>query len=140
MGDKENTVNIRIDVLNRFYSNVENFDPTMLGGLEIFEGTALKNLRENPYASFLYVGISVTPGGMQCVSPQNPVGIQYVSFQVNGNVEILGKDNLYYRYLLASRKLFEFDKFHLYQPDYPFGYLIRVLEVRDKSPWSRSPR
>jgi len=71
---------------------------------------------------------------------QNRDGIQYVSFQVNGEVEILGKDSPCYRYLLASRKLFEFDRFHLYQPDYPFGYLIRVKEVKDKSPWSRGPR
>lgn len=134
------SLNKRIDVVNRLYSNVENFDPTMLGGLEIFEGTALKNLRENPYASFLYVGMLANPEGAQCVSPQNPVGIQYVSFQVNGKVDILTKDNQYYKFLLTARKLFEFDKFHLYQPDYPFGYLIKVIEVKDKSPWPRGKR
>jgi hypothetical protein len=65
--------------------------------------------------------------------------IQYISFQVNSTVTILEKEDPYYRFLLASRKLFEFDKFHLYQPDYPFGYLIKVAEVIDKSPWSRKP-
>ena len=117
----------RVEAMNRLYGHHGNFDPTVLGGLEIFEGKALENLRENPQVSLLYVGMS-----------HNEHGMQYTSFQVNGTVEILGKDNPHYRFLLASRKLFEFDKFHLFQPDYPFGYLIRVTEVRDKSPWSRS--
>ncbi len=117
----------RVAAINRLYGDKENFDPAVLGGLEIFEGKAFDNLKGNPYASLLYIGMAHTPAGMQ-----------YISFQVNGKVEILGKEDPYYRFLLASRKLFEFERFHLYQPDYPFGYLIRVLEVRDKSPWSRS--
>lgn len=119
----------RLGAVTKLYSNPENFDPCMLGGLEIFEGSAFANLRENPRASLLYVGMSQTAGRME-----------YISFQINGNVEILQKDNSYYRYLLASRKLFEFDSFHIYQPDYPFGYLIRVSEVKDKSPWSRAQK
>jgi len=136
----QESFNGRIDAMNRLYGDMQNFDPTMLGGLEIFEGKAFENLRGNPYASLLYVGMAYNPpspplekggkGGFETV--------QYTSFQVNGKVEILGKDSPYYRFLLAARKLFEFDRFHLYQPDYPFGYLIRVLEVKDKSPWSRS--
>jgi hypothetical protein len=117
----------RVEAANRLYGDVQNFDPALLGGLEIFEGKALENLRENPQASLLYVGMAHTEKGMQ-----------YTSFQVNGKVEILEKHSPYYRFLLASRKLFEFDRFHLYQPDYPFGYLIRTVEVRDKSPWSRN--
>jgi hypothetical protein len=116
----------RIEVMRRLYSSPDNFDPTLLGGLEIFEGKAFNNIKENPYASLLYTGMSDTEGGLK-----------YISFQINGRVEIIDKDDPYYRYLLASRRLFEFERFHLYQPDYPFGYLIRVLEVRDKSPWSR---
>ncbi|MEK6673473.1 MAG: pyridoxamine 5'-phosphate oxidase family protein [Nitrospirota bacterium] len=116
----------RVEAMIRLYGTIENLDPTMLGGIEIFEGRTFENLRENPYASLLYMGMKHTQGGME-----------YISFQVNGKVEILEKENLYYKFLLASRKLFEFDKFHLYQPNYPFGYLIKVLEVRDKSPWSR---
>ncbi len=68
-----------------------------------------------------------------------PDGIEYLSFQVNSKVTILEKGDSYYRFLLASRKLFEFEKFHLYQPDYPFGYLFQVVDVIDKSPWSRKP-
>lgn len=116
----------RVEALLRLYSDQENFDPTILGGLEIFNGKAFENLRGNPFASLLYVGMNHTPDGMK-----------YVSFQVNSRVIILEKGDPYYRFLLASRKLFEFEKFHLYQPDYPFGYLFHVVEVIDKSPWSR---
>jgi hypothetical protein len=120
------SLSMRVEAVTRLYGQIDNFDPTVLGGLEIFEGRAFENMKENPRASLLYVGMTYSPEGMQ-----------YISFQVNGNVEILGKDSPYYRFLLASRKLFEFDKFHLFQPDYPYGYLMRVSEVRDKSPWSR---
>jgi len=122
----EESLVMRIDAVAKLYGEVGHFDSTVLGGLEIFEGSAIKNVRENPQASLLYVGMTSSEEGMQ-----------YISFQVNGKVEILEKDNPYYRFLLASRKLFEFDKFHIFQPDYPFGYLIRVREVKDKSPWSR---
>ncbi len=114
----------RTKAIDRLYGRMGDFDRTMLGGLEIFKGKAYENLRENPYASLLFVGMSPTSQG-----------VQYISFQINGNVEILEKDNIYYRFLLASRKLFDFDKFHLHQSDYPWGYLIKVVEVRDKSPW-----
>ena len=60
-------------------------------------------MRENPHASLLYVGMAYGREGMQ-----------YISFQVNGTVEVLEKDSSHYRFLLASRKLFEFDKKFLY--------------------------
>jgi hypothetical protein len=120
------SMHIRLKAISTLYSDIENFDPTVLGGLEIFGGKALENLRKNPSASLLYVGMTHAQDR-----------IQYISFQVNSTVTILEKEDPYYGFLLASRKLFEFDKFHLYQPDYPFGYLIKVAEVIDKSPWSR---
>jgi hypothetical protein len=123
------SLHTRVEAVTRLYGRIDNFDPTVLGGLEIFEGKALENMKENPHASLLYVGMAYDADGMN-----------YISFQVNGKVEILERDSLYYRFLLASRKLFEFDTFHLFQPDYPFGYLIRVMEVRNKSPWSRASR
>ncbi len=118
---------IRVNALFKLYSDTENFDPTKLGGLEIFEGKTLANLRKNPKASLLYAGIKEEEGR-----------VGYISFQVNASVEIVNKDNEYYKFLLLGRKLFEFDKFHLYQPDYPYGYIFKVEEVRDKSPWSRA--
>jgi hypothetical protein len=117
----------RLGAINKLYGSIDNFDSTMLGGLEIFTGKAFENMKENQKASLLYIGMSHSPEGMK-----------YISFQVNGNVEILEKGDPYYRFLLASRKLFEFDKFHLFQSDYPYGYLIRIVEIRDKSPWSKS--
>jgi len=116
----------RLEAMKKLYRDENNFNPAVLGGLEIFGGKALDNLRKNPFASLLYVGMTHTPEG-----------IQYISFQVNSEVVILEKDDPLYRFLLAARKLFEFDKFHLYQPDYPFGYLFRIVEVLDKSPWSK---
>ncbi len=121
------SLNKRMEAVKILYGDMENLDPTMLGGLEIFEGRAFENMQINPHTSLLYMGMSEAEQGMQ-----------YISFQINGEVEILSNDHPYYRYLLASRKLFEFEKFHLYQPDYPFGYLVKVAEVRDKSPWSKS--
>lgn len=125
----------RIEVMERLYSEIENFDPTLLGGLEIFEGTAFRNMKDNSMASLLYTGVAVDHDNVKTVGPQRPVAVEYISFQVNGRVEILEKDNLYYRYLFSARRLFEFDRFHIYQPDYPSGYLIKVVEVKDKSPW-----
>ncbi|MEK6672345.1 MAG: hypothetical protein AABY42_02580 [Nitrospirota bacterium] len=117
----------RIEAMHKLYGYAGHFDPALLGGLEIFGGKTLGNLRENPSASLLYAGMMHTAETMQ-----------YISFQVNGEVEILDRENPYYRFLLASRKLFEFDRFHIYQPDYPWGYLIKVIEARDKSPWSKN--
>jgi hypothetical protein len=122
------SMNKRLTAMSKLYGNVDNFDPALLGGLEIFGGKAFDNLRRSPYASLLYVGMTHTAES-----------IQYISFQVNWKVTILEKGNPYYSFLLASRKLFEFEKFHLYQPDYPFGYLFQVVDVIDKSPWSRKP-
>lgn len=117
----------RMEASKKLYSDINHFEPSLLGGLEIFEGSALENLKQNPNASLLYVGMMNTENAMK-----------YISFQVNGEVELIDKENPYYKYLLSSRKLFEFDKFHLYQSDYPLGYLIKVKEVRDKSPFTRS--
>ena len=116
----------RIETSARLYSDIGHFDPTVLGGLEIFVGKTATNMRENPRVSLLYSGMKRASEGMK-----------YISFQVNGTTRILEKDDPYYRFLLASRKLFEFEKFHLFQADYPFGYLVRVEEVLDKSPFPK---
>ena len=119
----------RADVLFKLYSDVGNFNPSMLGGLEIFGGRTLENIKRNKRASILFAGLKEEEGK-----------VRYVSFQINARVEVVGEDDKRYRFLLLARKLFEFDRFHLYQPDYPFGYIFRVEEVLDKSPWSRSEK
>ena len=113
----------RSQALAELYSDSQNFDPTLLGGLEIFEGRTLKNLGNDNRVSLLFTGMIPDPQRMS-----------YLSFQVNGRAEILDKEHSYYRFLLAARKLFEFNNFHLPQMDYPFGYLIHVHQVLDKSP------
>ena len=119
----------RASVLFELYSDVGNFDPSLLGGLEIFGGRTLENIRKNRKASILFAGLREEGGR-----------VSYISFQINARVEIVDEEDRRYRFLLLARKLFEFDRFHLYQPDYPFGYIFKVEEVVDKSPWSRSKR
>lgn len=119
----------RIAANKNLYSDINHFESSLLGGLEIFEGKAFENLKKNPFTSLLYIGMNHTSHG-----------IEYISFQVNGEVEIIDVNNHYYKFLLSSRKLFEFDKFHLYQRNYPAGYLIKVKEVRDKSPFTRKDK
>ncbi len=114
----------RVDALLTLYQDIDHFNPALLGGLEIFLGNAFNNLKKNPHASLLFSGMTDTTERFQ-----------YISFQINGVVELLPKNDSYYRFLLASRKLFEFERFHLPQKDYPWAYLIRVQELRDKSPW-----
>lgn len=139
-GEWMESLSKRIEAMERLYHDINNFDSSLLGGLEIFEGTAFKNMKENSRVSLLFMGVSNDPEAVKTIDPKRPVAMEYISFQVNGMVEILGKDNIYYRYLIAARKLFEFDRFHIYQPDYPYGYLIKVIEVKDKSPWPRSQK
>jgi hypothetical protein len=91
--------------------------------LEIFGRATFRNISADPRASLLYFGL--TASGPRA---------DYISCQLNGRVDVLSPDNENYRFLLAARNLFEFDKFHLPQPDYPWAYLFRVEEVRDKSP------
>jgi hypothetical protein len=122
----EQSLPLRIDTLLALYQDINHFDPDLLGGLEIFEGNAFSNLKKNSQTSLLYSGTTDTSGRFQ-----------YISFQINGTVELLPKDDPYYRFLLASRRLFEFEHFHLPQKNYPWGYLIRIQEVKDKSPWIR---
>lgn len=121
------TLSERVEVLFSLYSDVDNFDPSLLGGLEIFGGRTLENIRRNGKAVILYAGLKEERGR-----------VKYISFQVNASVEMVRGDDPRYRFLLLARKLFEFDRFHLYQPDYPFGYIFKVEEVWDKSPWSRA--
>jgi hypothetical protein len=117
----------RREVLRSIYRDPAHFDPSLLGGLEIFEGRTLSNLRANPLVSLLFLGML-----------PRPERVEYLSFQVNGEVKTVGREDPRYRYLLAARRLFEFDRFHLPQDDYPLGYVIRVDEVLDKSPFIRN--
>lgn len=111
----------RAQSAREFYSKPEFFNPFILGGLEIFEGKTPKNLMANPIASILYTG----------EAPKFP------SYQLNGIIEFVEPKNQYYEFLLAARELFAFDDFHIKQKSYPYGYIFHVVEVRNKTPFSR---
>lgn len=111
----------RVKQAERFYKNPNNFNPYILGGLEIFEGQTPKNLMKNPVASLLYTG----------EAPKFP------SYQLNGIIEFVKPKNPYYEFLLAARELFAFDHFHVMQRSYPYGYLFHVVEVKNKTPVTR---
>jgi hypothetical protein len=117
----------RIDTLRRLYADVRHFDPRFLGGLEIFEGRTLHNLKSNPSASLLFMGMLPRPGR-----------VSYISFQVNAEAEILTSVDPRHRFLLAARRLFEYDRFHLPQIEYHKAYIFRVIEVLDKSPFIKT--
>jgi hypothetical protein len=111
----------RVNAMSQFYSNKEEIDTTLLGGLEIFEGKTAKNVRSNPLVSLLYTG-------------KPP---QYPSFQFNCIAEILPPEDLRFQFLLAARELFAFDAFHITQSRYPFGYAFHIVEILEKTPYPR---
>ncbi len=111
----------RVREAREFYSKPELFDPYILGGLEIFEGTTPKNLMANPIASLLYTG-------------EAP---KFLSYQLNGVIEFVEPKNPYYEFLLAARELFAFDNFHVTQKSYPYGYIFHVVGVTNKTPFPR---
>lgn len=117
----EESLDQRLAVVKALYANVAQLDASILGGLEIFEGQTLRNLRQNPLASLLYTG-------------QAP---RYPSYQLNGVVRLVGEGDPSYRFLLAGRELFARDPFHVHQIHYPWGYLFYVVETRDKTPYPR---
>ncbi len=115
------TLSLRVEAVRTFYSNLENFDRGILGGLEIFEGRTTQNLKNYPLASILYIG----------EAPKFP------SYQFNGVVVFVDSENPYFRFLRAARELFAFDSFHIPQIRYPYGFLFHVVEILDKTPFPR---
>ena len=116
------TLDERVRTLLSFYQEVDNFDDSRLGGLEIFEGTTYENLRSDSRASLLFSGEA--PG--------------FLSYQIDGTVEFVEKGDPYYEFLLSARGLFANDRFHVPQTYYPHGFIINVRSVKDKRPTTRS--
>ncbi len=114
---------LRVNTARQFYNNPEHADWRRLGLLEIFEGSTLKNLRENPYASVLWTGNS-------------PV---FVSYQVDCLVEIITPEDARYRFAWAMRRLFEYEPFHVVQTMYPYAYCFWVTGFKNKTPKRRYP-
>lgn len=117
------TRNLRVSTAREFYAHPEHIDWRRLGLLEIFEGSTLRNLSENPVASVLWTGNS-------------PV---FVSYQVDCIVEIITPEDPRYRFAWAMRRLFEYEPFHVVQTMYPYSYCFWVHDFKDKTPKRRYP-
>lgn len=119
----DETRDLRVSTAREFYANPDHIDWRRLGLLEIFEGSTLRNLRENPFASVLWTGNS-------------PV---FVSFQVDCVVEIITPEDPRYRFAWAMRRLFEYEPFHVVQTMYPYSYCFWVYDFTNKTPKRRYP-
>ena len=116
----DETVAERVAAVQALLEHPEDIDPRRLGFLEIFAGGTYHNLQRDPRVVLHYSGD----------------GPAYLSFQINGYVEILEPDDPRYRYIALARRIFENAPFHLRQPGYAAGYLVWVQEVLDKTPFS----
>jgi len=117
----EESLPSRVSAMSQFYGNIEDINPMLLGGLEIFEGKTADNARSNPLVSLLYTG-------------EPP---QYPSYQFNCVIEILPPEDLRFQFLLTARELFASDAFHITQKRYPFGYAFHLIEILEKTPYAR---
>lgn len=117
----QETLPKRLAAIKTFYEKPDQFDSQMLGGLEIFEGQTVENLKNNPKAALLYSG----------EAPRFP------SYQMNGIMRFIFPGDIHFRFLLAARELFANDAFHIHQVRYPFGYLFYPLEIKNKTPFPR---
>ena len=108
----------RLETVSKFNFNREVIDYRCLTSLEIFEKRTFSNLCRMPMASLHYTG--------HCPS--------YVSFQLNCGVEIVGQEDPRHTFIMLSRTMFEYDSFHITQPQFPYAYLFWISEVQDKTP------
>lgn len=115
------TLSHRISVARLLYDDPSRIDPRRLGLIEIFRGQTYRNLLRDRRATLLFSG----------------AGPRYPSFQVNCEAEIIGPDDQRFRFVSGMRQLFERDRFHIQQPDYPLGYLMWVRTVIEKTPRQR---
>lgn len=117
----ESSLERRMKTLLMFYGEIDNFDNTKLGGLEIFEGATYANLRNEPRASLLFT--------------DGPPAFR--SYEIEGTVEFVDPGSPHFEFLLAARELFARDSFHVPQNAYPHGFVFHVSKVRDKRPFTR---
>ena len=108
----------RIEVAWSFYRHPQHVDDTAFGTIEIFQGTTYRNIQRSPKATLLFT------------SP----GPNYLSYQFNCSVELVDEEDPAFQFILGMRFLFEYERFHIQQPRYPMGYVMRVQEAYDKSP------
>lgn len=108
----------RIEAARTFHEDTEAIDFRCLTSIEIFRKRTFSNLRAYPLSSLLFTGAMP----------------EYKSFQVNCAVEIIGREDPRFTFVSLSRRLFEFDAFHIAQPDFDYGYIFWISEILDKTP------
>ena len=108
----------RLAAIRLFYDHPERMDLRRLGLLEIFQGQTYRNIQAEARVALHYTDI----------------GPRYRSYQVNGWAEIIAPGDPRYDFIYAARQLFEYERFHIHQPGYPFGYVLWIAQVYDKSP------
>ncbi len=109
----------RIQAVSKFYFRRDVIDYRALTTLEIFERTTYQNLRRNPVASLHYTGNAP----------------DYMSFQVDTVVEVIGPEDPRHEFIRLARTMFEFDSFHIAQHEFPHAYILWVNQVQDKTPF-----
>lgn len=108
----------RVAFMSSLYAQPDHWDARCLGSLEIFQGQTYANIQRDPRVTLHYAG----------------GGPDYPSFQINAIAQVIGPESPHFQFLFWARQLFEYDAFHIQQPDYPSGYLFWACEVFDKSP------
>lgn len=116
----EESLPMRLDAVRRFIGSKDVSDEVLLS-LEIFEKTTFANLCDYPIATLHYTG-------------DGPV---YRSYQINAVVQIVPPEHPVYRFAHMSRRLFEFDDFHITQTRFPYAYAFYPVEVKNKTPFPR---
>ncbi len=112
------TLDERIETTLSLYNRPERIDKEVFGGIEIFRGQSYRNLLADPRASLLFTGF----------------GPQYLSYQFNCDVELVEPQDARFEFLRGMRLLFEQERFHIQQPQYPLGYVFHIREIFDKTP------
>jgi hypothetical protein len=118
----EETLVVRVQTASELLQHPEHIDPYRLGSLEIFEGQTYQNIQKNSKVSLLFTGSSP----------------EYLSFQLDGVAQIVAAEHSVYEFLRLSRLLFEYERFHIAQPAYPWAYQFWVSSVREKTPRRRA--
>ncbi|MDB5104870.1 MAG: hypothetical protein JWP91_2559 [Fibrobacteres bacterium] len=109
----------RIEAVSSFYFDRDKIDYRALSSLEIFEKTTFRNLSRTPLAALHYTGNAP----------------DYISFQVNAAVEVIGPDDPRHEFVKLARVMFEYDSFHISQHEFPYAYVFWISSIHDKTPF-----
>jgi len=115
---RQESLATRIAAARSFHEDRQAIDCRCLTSIEIFQRQTFKNLQRFPLAALLFTGTSPA----------------YISFQLNCAVEIIDAQDPRFTFIKLARRLFEFDHFHISQPDFHYGYIFWISEALDKTP------